>query len=110
MAAPSRSLARGADADTDKIVDDGRRACAFGAARAHMIDQHRGREHQGVRLADGVTLEELQMGLLASLPLGDRLEGLDVPPDQFRERRCTVLDGHFAGQAPWPGRSHTASA
>src|ERR1700756_4620210 len=36
-------------------------------------------------------LEKFQMRLLSSLPFGDRLEGIDVPPDQFRERRCTVL-------------------
>ena len=56
-----------------------------------MIDQHRRGERQDIRLADRVTLEELQMGLLASLPLGDRLERVNVPTDELRERDCTVL-------------------
>ena len=48
-----------------------------------MIDQHCGGARQGVRLADRVTLEELQMGLLASPPLRDGLEGIGVPADQL---------------------------
>jgi hypothetical protein len=43
----------------------------------------------GVRngLAERMPLQEFQMRLLASLPARDRLEGVDVPADQFCERR-----------------------
>src|SRR5688572_18394220 len=35
-------------------------------------------------------LQELKMGLLAALPARNRLERLDIPVNQLRERRRTV--------------------
>src|SRR5437660_11007005 len=38
--------------------------------------------------------QKLQVGLLAPLPLGNLLERIDIPPDEFRESRRTVLGAY----------------
>jgi len=69
------------DADPDQVVcHDGR----FGAL--------------GAGLAECMALREFEMGLLAALPLGDRLERLDIPMDQPGERgRSLPLSGKGGG-------------
>src|SRR6266853_2591634 len=47
--------------------------------------------HLSMAHALKTSLQELQVRLLAPLPLGDRFEGLDVPANEIRERRCTLL-------------------
>ena len=87
------NVARGPqhDANPDQIVHDRRGARAVRPTAANVANQRRGSELQGVYLADGVALEELEMALLASLPFGNRLEGLDVPADEGREADGPVL-------------------
>jgi hypothetical protein len=85
------------DANPDQIIHHRRRARAVRATTAHMTDQRRRSEFQGVYLADSVALEELEMTLLASLPFGNRLEGLDVPPDQCCQRNGPVLPAAWYG-------------
>ena len=57
-----------------------------------MIDQFRGGQGEGVALAERVALEELQMRLLAPLPLRDALKIVDVPADELGERGRPLLD------------------
>jgi hypothetical protein len=56
-----------------------------------VANQRRRRELQGVHFTDRVVLKEFQMTLLASLPSGDCLEGLDVPADERPQRDGLVL-------------------
>jgi hypothetical protein len=56
-----------------------------------VIDQHRGSQVQGIRLAERMALQEFEMGLLTAPPLGDRLERLDIPADQLGERGRSLL-------------------
>src|SRR5271165_2463767 len=79
------------DANPDQIVHDRRGAHAVRSTAAHVADQRRRGEFQCVYLADSVSLEELEMTLLASLPFGNRLEGLDVPADERCQRDGVVL-------------------
>jgi len=51
--------------------------------RLNMTDQVGGRQGVGNRLAERMSLQELQMGLLAPLPARNRLEGVDVSADQL---------------------------
>jgi hypothetical protein len=64
---------------------------AVRSAMAQVANQRRAGEFQGVHFADRVVLEQLEMTLLASLPSGDRLEGLDVPADERGQRYGLVL-------------------
>ena len=79
------------DADPDQVICHGGRSGAFSAPRANVIDQHRGGQVHGVHLAERMALQEFEMGLLAALPFGDRLERLDIPTDQLGERGRSLL-------------------
>ena len=72
-------------------------ARAVRSIAAHVADQRSCGEFQGVYLVDSVALEELEMTLLASLPSGDRLEGLDVPADERCQRNGVVLPAAWHG-------------
>lgn len=50
-----------------------------------MIHEALGRELQDIDFPNRVPLQELQCGLLASLPLRDRLEAVDVPTNDGGE-------------------------
>src|SRR5580698_4471353 len=101
------------DANPDQIVHDRRRSCAVGSTAAHVANQRRGGEFQGIYLTDRVAFEELEVALLASLPFGNRLEGLNVPADERCQRNGLVLPAawhslvfelHFAVLGPTGGR------
>ena len=82
----------------DEVVRYRRRSCAFGASRAHVIDQRRGRESECIGLAERMALQELQVSLFAPLPLRDGFECVDVPADELGKRGCTVLDAGERGR------------
>jgi hypothetical protein len=79
------------DADPNQIVDDGRWASTLRATCLNVPNEIGGRE--GVRngLAERVALQEFQVRLFASLSTRDSLKRLDVPTDQFRNRRRAEL-------------------
>ncbi len=57
-----------------------------------MLDELRGGQRERVLLSDRVTLKELKVGLLATLPSRDAAERVDVTADQAREgARLVVL-------------------
>jgi hypothetical protein len=45
----------------------------------NVINKDRGRQLQGIGLADRVSFEKLQGRLFGVLPIGDVFEGLDIP-------------------------------
>jgi hypothetical protein len=103
------------DADPDQIVDHGRGAGTLRTARLYMSDQVRGGEGMRNGLAERMPLQELQMGLLASLPARNRLEGIDVPADQFCEGRGDLpqpsqLRRVFERNLAMPGPTHGCRA
>ena len=86
------------DAGPDQVIRDRCGSCAFGAPRAHMIDQRGGRQGECVALAERVALQELEVSLFASLPLRNGFKGVDVPADELGERGCTVLNARERGR------------
>jgi hypothetical protein len=101
------------DANPNQIAHDRRRSCAVRTTAAHVANQRRRGEFEGIYLTDLVVFEELEMALLASLPFGNRLEGLDVPADERGQRNGHVLhppghglvfELHFAVLGPACGR------
>jgi hypothetical protein len=76
----------------DQVVDH---CCWSGTGtlrttRLHMPNKVGGCEGECSALAERMLLQELQMGLFASLPARNGFKGVDVPADQLRERRCAV--------------------
>jgi hypothetical protein len=63
-----------------------------------MIDQRRGRQGECVALAERMALQQLQVSLLAPLPLRDGFKRVDVPADELGERGCTVLNTRERGR------------
>ena len=57
-----------------------------------MVDQDGSVEVECVELAERAALQELEVSLLAALPFRDRLEGLNVTPDQLCNCRRALLD------------------
>ena len=66
----------------DKVVRNRRGSCTFGAPRAHMIDERGGRQGECVALAERMALQQLQVSLLAPLPLRYGFKRVDVPADE----------------------------
>lgn len=86
------------DANPDQVVDHGRWSGAVRTARLYMPNKVGGREGERIGFAERMPLQEFQMSLFASLPARDRLERVDVPADQFCERRCAEP---LASQLRW---------
>ena len=76
------------DPNPSQVVGGGGGAGADSATAPNVIDEDGSGEQERVALADRVVLQKLQVGLLASLPLGDRLE-----------LRAPCLLGTFVDQA-----------
>jgi hypothetical protein len=66
------------DPRPNEVVRHRRRSCTFGASRAHMIDERRGRQGECVALAERMALQQLQVSLFAPLPLRDGFKRIDV--------------------------------
>jgi hypothetical protein len=62
-----------------------------------VVNQLGGGEGECVGFAERMALQELQVSLLASLPLRDRLECVDIPAYELAERGCTLLDARERG-------------
>ncbi len=97
------------DPNPSQVVGHGGGSGTGSATAPNMIDEDGGGEQERVALADRVVLQKLQVGLLASLPLGDRLELIDVPPNELAQARrpvldsdesCRILQGYLAGLRP----------
>jgi hypothetical protein len=56
-----------------------------------VVHENGSREGKGIAFADLMPLEEFQVGLLGSLPLRDRLEGIDVPANHASQGLGAVL-------------------
>jgi hypothetical protein len=57
-----------------------------------VIYQFCGSQGECIAFAERVALQELQMRLLAPLPLRDALKIVDVPADELGERGRSLLD------------------
>jgi hypothetical protein len=76
----------------------------------NVINKNRGRQLQGVALADSVSFQKLQRRLFGALPVGDVFERLDIPLDKVGQGRGTVggfnersgiLQVHFPRPSPF---------
>lgn len=82
------------NANPCEVVARRRWTTARGPARANVIDQNRRGQSHRIALADSVFLQELQMSLLCSLPIGNLLETVDVPLYKLGQSRISVLRLH----------------
>ncbi len=103
------------DADPDQVVD---RGCGAGALRTAGLNMpYQVGRGEGVRnvSAKRMPLQEFQMSLFASLPARNRLEGVDVPADQFGKGRGaspqpSELPRIFERNLAMPGPTHGCRA
>jgi hypothetical protein len=88
---PSRSWRREAQRRSRRGHRRRSQSCAVSAPGAHMIDEGCGGQVEDVGLPYRMALEKLEMRLFAPLPLGEGLERLDVPADEFAQGNGGVL-------------------